>query len=207
MSNKDASIHIYYQLIQRLEKLGYDVSIEMSKGATHFTISWLPDRTDAALNHMLKYIASKRTDIDNYAQQTKSGKHNHNDRDRGSGGDDGESLCTESVASESKQGAYLDESDIMAKLGLSGIDIDMLNHDSGGRIHPTPPVRQKNRRVDTTPVSQVNHQVNTVRSRQNRAGVPFGKLATSVLPDQQSSGSKINISTNDSYLNNYDRLR
>jgi hypothetical protein len=62
MTNKDASILVYYNIIQELEKKEFKVTMEMSTSETTFVITWNEAQDDDSLNHMLKYIASKRTD-------------------------------------------------------------------------------------------------------------------------------------------------
>lgn len=62
MTNEDTSILVYYSIVRDLEKRGFTVSIEMSTSETTFFISWADNKKNGQLSHMIRYIASKRTD-------------------------------------------------------------------------------------------------------------------------------------------------
>ena len=62
MSNKDASIIIYYDILQKLQKQGFDASLEMSTSETSFIIKWCEEPDSRTMSKMLQYIASKRVD-------------------------------------------------------------------------------------------------------------------------------------------------
>lgn len=63
MSNEDASILIYYSILQSLEKKGFEAIIEkMSTSETTFLISWSDTSNKNSLSHMVKYIACRRSD-------------------------------------------------------------------------------------------------------------------------------------------------